>query len=108
MISCPCALALATPVALTSAVASLRARGVLVHGDNALMALADANHLLGVLAKRSGDKPAAIELISRAIATDRNQAMYHNNLGSVFGEMGRLEEAAASYRKAIALKPDFP
>ncbi|HUT49524.1 MAG TPA: tetratricopeptide repeat protein [Alphaproteobacteria bacterium] len=69
---------------------------------------ADANHLLGVLAKQSGDQAAAMELISKAIDSDRNQPMYHNNLGSVFGEMGRLEAAAASYRKAIALKPDFP
>jgi P-type Cu2+ transporter len=46
VISCPCALALATPVALTSAAAALRRRGVLVHGENALDALARSSHLV--------------------------------------------------------------
>ncbi len=46
VISCPCALALATPVALTSAAASLRKRGVLVHGENALDALARSTHFV--------------------------------------------------------------
>ena len=36
VISCPCALALATPAALTSAAAALRARGVIVRTENAL------------------------------------------------------------------------
>jgi tetratricopeptide (TPR) repeat protein len=31
----------------------------------------------------------------------------HNNLGNTLKELGRLDEAEASYTKAIALKPDF-
>ncbi|MCB1680268.1 MAG: heavy metal translocating P-type ATPase [Halioglobus sp.] len=46
VISCPCALALATPAALTSAAAALRASGVIVRGENALEALSRATHLL--------------------------------------------------------------
>lgn len=46
VISCPCALALATPAALTSAAAALRRKGVLVHGENALDALARADALV--------------------------------------------------------------
>ncbi|MFV0477238.1 MAG: heavy metal translocating P-type ATPase [Parahaliea sp.] len=46
VISCPCALALATPVALTSAAAALRRRGVLVHGENAIDALANSSHMI--------------------------------------------------------------
>ncbi|TXS95487.1 heavy metal translocating P-type ATPase [Parahaliea maris] len=46
VISCPCALALATPAALTSAAAALRRKGVLVHGENALDALARADTLV--------------------------------------------------------------
>ncbi len=46
VISCPCALALATPAALTSAANALRSRGILVRGENALEALATCTHLL--------------------------------------------------------------
>lgn len=46
VISCPCALALATPAALTSAASALRASGVIVRGENALEALSRCTHLL--------------------------------------------------------------
>lgn len=46
VISCPCALALATPTALTSAASALRARGVIVRGENALESLWECTHLL--------------------------------------------------------------
>jgi P-type Cu2+ transporter len=46
VISCPCALALATPAALTSAASALRAAGIIVHGENALEALARTTHLI--------------------------------------------------------------
>lgn len=46
VISCPCALALATPAALTSAASALRASGVIVRGENALEALSRTTHLL--------------------------------------------------------------
>jgi P-type Cu2+ transporter len=46
VISCPCALALATPAALTSAATALRSSGVIVRGENALEALSRSTHLL--------------------------------------------------------------
>jgi len=46
VISCPCALALATPAALTSAAGALRGGGVIVRGENALEALSRATHLI--------------------------------------------------------------
>jgi Cu2+-exporting ATPase len=46
VISCPCALALATPAALTSAASALRGSGVIVRGENALEALARATHMI--------------------------------------------------------------
>lgn len=45
-ISCPCALALATPAALTAAASALRERGVIVNAENALEALASITHLI--------------------------------------------------------------
>ena len=46
VISCPCALALATPAALTAAASALRGKGVVVHGDNAIEALSRARLLV--------------------------------------------------------------
>ncbi len=46
VISCPCALALATPAALTSAASALRASGVIVRGENALEALSRVTHVI--------------------------------------------------------------
>jgi Cu2+-exporting ATPase len=46
VISCPCALALATPAALTSAANALRGRGVIVRGEHALESLSTCTHLL--------------------------------------------------------------
>ena len=46
VISCPCALALATPAALTSAASALRRAGVIVRGENALESLARTTHLI--------------------------------------------------------------
>ena len=46
VISCPCALALATPAALTGAANGLRRAGIIVHGENAIEALSRSTHLL--------------------------------------------------------------
>lgn len=46
VISCPCALALATPAALTAAASALRERGVIVNAENALEALASVTHMV--------------------------------------------------------------
>ncbi len=46
VISCPCALSLATPAALTAAANSLRSRGVIVKGENALESLARITHII--------------------------------------------------------------
>lgn len=46
VISCPCALALATPAALTSAANGLRRSGVIVRGENSIEALASTTHLI--------------------------------------------------------------
>ena len=46
VISCPCALALATPAALTTAANALRSSGVIVRGENALETLSRISHLV--------------------------------------------------------------
>lgn len=46
VISCPCALALATPAALSNAANALRRSGVLVRGEGALESIAGVSHVL--------------------------------------------------------------
>jgi len=46
VVSCPCALSLATPAALTVATGAMAARGVLVTRGHAIEALAQANHFI--------------------------------------------------------------
>ena len=84
VISCPCALALATPAALTSAASALRAAGVIVRGENALEALARTTHLvfdktgtltagaLEVAAVEPLDKMGRAELLAVAAALQRH------------------------------------
>ncbi len=45
VISCPCALSLATPATLANAAALLRRQGVIVHGENALESLSRVTHV---------------------------------------------------------------
>ncbi len=68
---------------------------------------ADANHLLGVLLYQRGDNAQGVEFISRAIATAPHDPTYHNNLGIPLKALGRADDAVASYRKALAIKPDY-
>ncbi len=46
VISCPCALSLATPAALTAAANALRSAGIIVRGENALESLSRISHLV--------------------------------------------------------------
>jgi predicted O-linked N-acetylglucosamine transferase (SPINDLY family) len=68
---------------------------------------ADALHLLGVLLGQRGNVPRAIEHISRAISMKGTAPVFHNNLGNLYLKLDRLKEAAACYRRALELDPQF-
>ena len=68
---------------------------------------ARALFLLGTLAIQDRNYEVAESFIRRAIAADSSDASYHNNLGVVLRECGRLEDALNSYREAIELRPDY-
>lgn len=65
----------------------------------------DALHLLGVLAALSGRPQLAAALIARAIDLNPSAAPYHNNLGNVLQDLGRLPESLLCYREALRLDP---
>ncbi len=68
----------------------------------------EALHLLGVVAHQHGDHARAVELISRAISGNPANAMYHANLAEAYRALGRLDQAVASCRAALRLRPDYP
>lgn len=65
----------------------------------------DALHLLGVIARDTGNPEQAIALIGQAIGILPGEASFHSNLGMAYRQGGRLDEAMACYEKALALNP---
>ena len=68
---------------------------------------ADALHFLGLIAHQRGDHAGALGRLDAAIASRGDAAPFHNNRGSILLALGRAEEAAASYRQALTLRPDY-
>ena len=68
---------------------------------------ADSLNLLGVIAMQSGDLPAALALVQRAVVLRPDAAVCRNNLGQVLERHGRDDEAARCYEAAIALDPAY-
>jgi predicted O-linked N-acetylglucosamine transferase (SPINDLY family) len=66
---------------------------------------ARALHLLSLIADGRRDHARAAGLIQSAIAADPAVGLYHFNLGNTLRELGRAEEAAASYAHATTLDP---
>jgi tetratricopeptide (TPR) repeat protein len=55
----------------------------------------------------SGQYDLAIHCLQTALCREPNLPDIHNNLGIVLATLGRLAEAAASFKNAVRLKPDF-
>jgi tetratricopeptide (TPR) repeat protein len=63
--------------------------------------------VLGALFKLKGMKVESLKANQRAVQLIPQDAAAHNNLGVALKELGRFEEAEASYNQAIAVKSDF-
>jgi tetratricopeptide (TPR) repeat protein len=68
---------------------------------------ADSLHLLGVLAYQRGQPQSAVDLIGQAIAINNAVPFFHNNRGLALAALGQIDEAAAHYERALALKADY-
>jgi predicted O-linked N-acetylglucosamine transferase (SPINDLY family) len=66
---------------------------------------ARALHLLGLIAADRSDHARAAVLIQSAITADSAVGLYHFNFGNALRELGRAEDATASYACAVALDP---
>lgn len=69
---------------------------------------AGAWHLWGVACQQQGDPVRAVEFIEKAIRLDGSKAVVWNNLGASLRSLGRLQEAEAAYRHALAINPRYP
>jgi tetratricopeptide (TPR) repeat protein len=69
---------------------------------------AGALHCYGILALHSGHPAMAADLIGKAVAVDASDAGYHLDFGAALSAQGKLEEAIASYERALELNPNMP
>jgi predicted TPR repeat methyltransferase len=65
----------------------------------------DGLHLLGVLMAQRGRHRRAAELIGQAIQVRPGESMFHNNLGNVCVDLNELDQAEASYLRALECDP---
>ncbi len=63
----------------------------------------DASHLMGLMAHAYGNLPVAIDHLQRACQAPRVPATYLSNLAEMCRQAGRLVEAEAAGRRAIAI-----
>ncbi len=70
-------------------------------------AYAEALHGLGTLAHHLGRSDVAAGLIGQALV-QRNDPMFHNNLGVALAALGKFTDAIAAHRRALELKPAYP
>lgn len=61
----------------------------------------------GYEAQRRGDTANALSLYQKAAALDSTYPTPHNDIGVLFEEQGRLEEAEQAYRQALTLNPNY-
>ncbi|CAA7624222.1 TPR repeat-containing protein [Candidatus Terasakiella magnetica] len=67
---------------------------------------ADALHLLGLIATQRGCHENAADLITSAISIQSGATPYYFNLGCVQLELGRVDEAIASFLRSLCLQGD--
>jgi predicted TPR repeat methyltransferase len=66
-----------------------------------------ALHALGWIAHRTGDRPAALDLLRRAVEADPSNADAWNHLGIVYAAERRPADALEAYRQAVSVRPNF-
>jgi predicted TPR repeat methyltransferase len=61
----------------------------------------------GMLFRRMAQSADALAYAQKGAALSPNYAAAHYNLGNILVELGRLDEAEASFRQALRAKPDY-
>ncbi len=74
----------------------------------AASAIADSAHYQkGLMALKSGDAQAAINMITKALEFDPGNYRYYNDRGVAHKKSGDLEKAVADYSRALDIRPDY-
>jgi Tfp pilus assembly protein PilF/SAM-dependent methyltransferase len=63
-------------------------------------------HMVGLMAYQVGQNDLAVDILSRAAQRADATAALHSNLGLALRAQGKVAEAAASFRRALAINPD--
>jgi len=64
-------------------------------------------NLIGIASLELNKFVEAIHAFQKATTINPKSAAFFNNLGTAFKNQGRTQDAAAAYKKAISLQPDF-
>jgi tetratricopeptide (TPR) repeat protein len=64
-------------------------------------------NLLAFIYQGQGDTARAIATLEKAVLDVPNEPNLFDSLGSLYAEVGKFDQAVESYKKALALKPDF-
>jgi predicted TPR repeat methyltransferase len=67
----------------------------------------EANHNLGVLARQAGQPAAGLPYLKTALAVNPGSGKYLMSYTETLRALGKIDEVAAAYRRALELKPDF-
>src|SRR5262245_45980614 len=65
----------------------------------------DALNLLGIITAQTRRTQQAVELLGHAVAVNPANAAAHVNYGNILQRSGRLDDALASYNRALGLAP---
>ncbi len=66
-----------------------------------------ALYLLGTLEYESRRLESAVDLLLEAVALAPEEAEYHDALGTALAGLGKLDDAASAYRRALRIDPHF-
>lgn len=69
--------------------------------------LAKVIHLRGLIANAKGQHDLCIQYATQAAALAPDNAEFHNLVGVSYCQAGRFEQAAASFRRAIEIQPNY-
>jgi len=67
----------------------------------------EANHNLGVLARQAGQHAAGLPYLKTALAVNPGSGKYLMSYTDALRALGKIDEVAATYRRALQIKPDF-
>jgi len=67
----------------------------------------EALHLTGVIHHQRGDHTAALQSINAAILAKPGVALFHFNFGNVLTALEEAETAAAAFKEAVRLRPEY-